>query len=120
MLKMKSRIDVLTYCKYHCSVLHCLLIHLLVLWISGCIRFQAPWSEQSTVGQIMVLANYVIVTSKMLCSLHGAWKRMQTLFLFLWMSFEIPSLSMASLCLLVGYSSFRNFYLVDIGKKLSW
>jgi len=30
-----------------------------------------------TVGQIMVLPNYVIVTSKTLCSLHEAWKRMR-------------------------------------------
>jgi len=26
---------------------------------------------------IMILPNYVIVTSKTLCSLHGAWNRMQ-------------------------------------------
>jgi len=30
-----------------------------------------------TVGQIMFLPNYVIVTSKTLCSLRGAWKRMR-------------------------------------------
>jgi len=30
-----------------------------------------------TIGQSMVLANYVIVTSKTLCSLYGAWKRIR-------------------------------------------
>jgi len=29
-----------------------------------------------TIDQSMVLPNYVIVTSKTLCSLYGAWKRM--------------------------------------------
>jgi len=32
-----------------------------------------------TVGQIMLLPNYVIVTSKTLWTLHGAWKRMRPL-----------------------------------------